>query len=66
MPEKLVVEEIKNLNMDLTDESPALAELARKFNVSTMAMSIRLVNLHLVHGNGSNKRKITPFQGFDF
>jgi Zn-dependent peptidase ImmA (M78 family) len=66
MPEKLVVEEIRNINFDFTDESPALSELALKFNVSTMAMSIRLVNLHLVHGNSPNKRKTTPFRDIDF
>jgi len=66
MPEKFVTAEIKNLNLDLTDESPALTELAKKFDVSLMAMSIRLVNLHLVHGNGSNKRKTTSFGNFDF
>lgn len=65
MPERLVTQEIKNLHLDLTDESAELTELARKFNVSLMAMSIRLVNLHLVHGNGSNKRKTTFFRDTD-
>jgi Zn-dependent peptidase ImmA (M78 family) len=66
MPERLITEEVKNLNLDLTDESAELTELAKKFNVSIMAMSIRLVNLHLVHGNGSNKRKTTFFRDSEF
>ena len=66
MPEKLVVNEVKNLNVDLTDESPALSELASKFNVSMMALSIRLATLHLIHGNGPNKRKTTSYSDFSF
>lgn len=66
MPEKMVVEQIRNIKLDFTDDSPALADLATKFNVSAMAMSIRLVNLHLVHGNSATKRKTTPFRDIDF
>jgi len=67
MPEKLVVNEVRNLNVDLTDdESSALNDLAAKFNVSTMAISIRLATLHLIHGNSSNKRKTTSYKNLDF
>lgn len=67
MPEKFVAEEIKNLKLDLTDESPEIADLAKKFNVSLMAMSIRLANLHLVQSNaiGTNKRKTTIYRDLE-
>lgn len=67
MPQKFLAEEIKNLHFDLSDEdSPALAELALKFNVSTLAMSIRLANLHLVQSHSPNKLKGPSFKGFNF
>ena len=62
MPERFVTEEVKNINVDLTDESPELSRLAKKFNVSTIAMSIRLMNLHISNGHDSDKRKITSFR----
>ncbi|MDF2449442.1 MAG: ImmA/IrrE family metallo-endopeptidase [Bacteroidota bacterium] len=67
MPEKFVVEEIKNMNLDLSDDEPnGLKELASKFNVSELAMSFRLVNLHLVQNNNINKRKADTFKNFNF
>jgi IrrE N-terminal-like domain len=47
MPARLVREEIKKHDLDLDDEDD-LGALARKFNVSTSAMSYRLVNLGLL------------------
>jgi len=47
MPARLVREEIKKHNLDLDDEDD-LNSLAKQFNVSTSAMSYRLVNLGLL------------------
>ncbi len=47
LPARLVREEIKKHDLDLDDEDD-LSALARKFNVSTSAMSYRLVNLGLL------------------
>jgi Zn-dependent peptidase ImmA (M78 family) len=47
MPARLVREEIKKHDLDLDDEDD-LSALARKFNVSTSAISYRLVNLGLL------------------
>ncbi len=46
MPEKFVVKEIKNHNLDLSDED-SLKELAKLFNVSVPAMTYRVTNLNL-------------------
>ncbi len=47
MPKKLVLEEIQKGDVDLDDEDD-IAALAKRFGVSTAAMSFRLVNLGLV------------------
>ncbi len=47
MPEALVRGEITKQGFDLDDEED-VAELARRFNVSPMAMSYRLINLGLL------------------
>lgn len=47
MPERLVRDLIRRYDLDLDDED-AVADLARRFNVSTSAMSNRLVNLGLL------------------
>jgi Zn-dependent peptidase ImmA (M78 family) len=47
MPARLVREEIKKHNLDLDDEED-LTALAKRFSVSTSAMSYRLVNLGLL------------------
>lgn len=47
MPARLVRDEIKKHNLDLDDEDD-LGALAKRFNVSTSAMSYRLVNLGLL------------------
>ncbi len=47
MPEALVRGEITKHGYDLDDEED-VAELARRFNVSPMAMSYRLINLGLL------------------
>lgn len=47
MPKQLVLEEINKGDLDLDDED-AIAALAKRFGVSTTAMSIRLVNLGLM------------------
>lgn len=68
MPQRFLVEEIKKLDIDLDltdDESPGLAKLADKFNVSKLAMSIRLANLDSVR-HSYTKRRITPFRDLDF
>ena len=44
MPEDLVRNEVRNIEFDLADET-ALRELAKKFEVSTQAMSLRLAHL---------------------
>jgi Zn-dependent peptidase ImmA (M78 family) len=49
MPEVLVRSEIRKLDLDLDDEDD-VGSLARRFNVSTAAMSIRLDNLRLLRG----------------
>lgn len=46
MPEKLLVNEIKNRNFDLTDED-SMRELAKLFSVSALAMTYRIANLNL-------------------
>lgn len=46
MPEKFVVKEIKNHNLDLSDED-SMKELAKLFNVSVPAMTYRVTNLNL-------------------
>lgn len=52
MPARLVREEIKKNDLDLDDEDD-LNALAKRFNVSTAAMSYRLVNLGLRRLRGS-------------
>jgi Zn-dependent peptidase ImmA (M78 family) len=47
MPERLVREEIKRLALDLDDEGD-LGTLAKRFNVSSAAMTYRLVNIGLL------------------
>lgn len=47
MPKSLVQQEIKKNDLDLDDED-AISLLARKFHVSTAAMTNRLVNLNLL------------------
>lgn len=47
MPEELVRAEIKRLDLDLDDENEVDA-LAKRFNVSSAAMSYRLVNIGLL------------------
>jgi len=47
MPESLLREEIRKHDLDLDDDDD-LAALAKQFNVSTSAMSYRLVNLGLL------------------
>ncbi len=47
MPARLVREEIKKHRLDLDDEDD-LSDLAKRFHVSTSAMSYRLVNLGLL------------------
>jgi Zn-dependent peptidase ImmA (M78 family) len=47
MPARLVREEIKKRRLDLDDEDD-LSDLAKRFHVSTSAMSYRLVNLGLL------------------
>jgi Zn-dependent peptidase ImmA (M78 family) len=49
MPAALVRSEIAKQGLDLDDEDD-VATLARRFNVSTAAMSFRLENLHLLRG----------------
>lgn len=46
MPETLLREEIRKLDLDFTDEA-SIKLLAKKFDVSTMAMSFRISNLGL-------------------
>lgn len=46
MPEKFVIKEIKNHNLDLSDED-SMKELAKLFNVSVPAMTYRVTNLNL-------------------
>jgi len=46
MPKKLLVEQIQNHFFDLTDEN-AVKRLAKMFNVSVIAMTIRISNLSL-------------------
>jgi Zn-dependent peptidase ImmA (M78 family) len=46
MPEPVLIQEINKSEYDLADES-CLKELAKKFNVSTQAMSFRIANLRL-------------------
>jgi Zn-dependent peptidase ImmA (M78 family) len=47
MPARLVREEIKKHKLDLDDDDD-LSALAKRFHVSTSAMSYRLVNLGLL------------------
>ncbi|QTV06746.1 ImmA/IrrE family metallo-endopeptidase [Faecalibacter bovis] len=47
MPEHLVKKEIANLENDWFEDD-AVAELAKKFNVSSSAMMYRLINLKLI------------------
>jgi Zn-dependent peptidase ImmA (M78 family) len=44
MPEELVLAELKNIHFDYTDDG-AIKELAKKFDVSSVAMSVRISNL---------------------
>jgi len=44
MPEKLLREEIEKLNLDFTEEA-SIKQLAKKFDVSTIAMSFRIAKL---------------------
>jgi Zn-dependent peptidase ImmA (M78 family) len=46
MPEKLLKEEVMKMDLDFTDEA-AIKHLAKKFDVSTTAMSFRIANLQL-------------------
>lgn len=46
MPTKLLIEQIQNHFIDLTDED-AVKRLAQMFNVSVIAMTIRISNLNL-------------------
>ncbi|WBS73150.1 ImmA/IrrE family metallo-endopeptidase [Elizabethkingia meningoseptica] len=47
MPENLVFQEIEKLDKDLYEDS-SIKELARTFNVSSSAMSFRLINLGIL------------------
>lgn len=47
MPEKLVLQAILNLDCDLYDDI-AIDDLAKEFNVSSSAMSFRLINLGIL------------------
>lgn len=49
MPRSLLIREIKETNFDLAEED-SLNKLARKFGVSTQAMSFRLANLNIFKG----------------
>lgn len=49
MPEKLLRIQLLNIDLDYTDDTVKL--LAKKFDVSTTAMSFRLSNLQLLGGN---------------
>lgn len=46
MPQKLLAEIIKNMSIDLTDES-SIKDLAKMFDVSATAMTYRILNLNL-------------------
>jgi Zn-dependent peptidase ImmA (M78 family) len=46
MPEKLLIDEIKNHNFDLGEDN-SMKELAKLFNVSVPAMTFRIANLNL-------------------
>ena len=50
MPEKLLIKELKNHNLDLSDEE-SMKSLAKKFNVSAPAMTFRIVNLNLLESS---------------
>lgn len=50
MPEMLLRAEIERLGLDLDDEVD-VGELARRFAVSTAAMSFRLENLRIIRGS---------------
>lgn len=47
MPKKLLINEIKGQDFDFTDES-AILRLAKKINVSSIAMTYRISNLNLI------------------
>ncbi|HFK5574950.1 hypothetical protein BAS06_02955 [Elizabethkingia miricola] len=47
MPENLVFQEIEKLDMDLYEDS-SIKKLAQTFNVSSSAMSFRLINLGIL------------------
>lgn len=49
MPESLLRGEINNSEYDLLDEDALCAELAKKFQVSTQALSIRLTALGILN-----------------
>jgi Zn-dependent peptidase ImmA (M78 family) len=46
MPKKFLVEEIKNHHFDLSDDE-SISQLAKTFNVSMLAMSLRILNTDL-------------------
>lgn len=48
MPEKNLMDEIKNRHIDLSDDNN-IQELAKLFNVSVSAMTFRLMNLKLLN-----------------
>lgn len=48
MPEKILINEIKNHHFELSDDDN-LQELAKLFNVSVSAMTFRLMNLKLLN-----------------
>jgi Zn-dependent peptidase ImmA (M78 family) len=48
MPEKILIDEIKNQHIDLSDDNN-IQELAKLFNVSVSAMTFRLINLKLLN-----------------
>jgi len=47
MPEKFVIEEVQKNNYDLYEDD-CISELAKKFKVSTTAMTYRIANLNLL------------------
>jgi Zn-dependent peptidase ImmA (M78 family) len=48
MPEKILIDEIKNHHIELGDDNN-IQELAKLFNVSVSAMTFRLINLKLLN-----------------
>ena len=49
MPREQVVNEVESLYRQALDREQLIASLAKRFNVSTEAMSYRLINLGLVN-----------------